>query len=793
MAKTMTTTMATTTTTPKTKSKTKTPMHFSGNERRAVFLSLLLCHFCHSYTAVSSFHAENARINSFSSTRSRAFASSSTHRVSRRRQRTSLSSLSSLSSLRENGNGAGPSLPDANHKHGMNRRQVFSNSAKAVFGGLATPFLLGNDPANALLLRFPVNDPSTQPLKNKYHFLRAGTSELELEGIYSTNPLFLTNRDNALSQQGYDCLKDAISSLKKTSLPPTVVYHSLAANGMDTGDYIARELRLGRDRLLPEFTYLDQRGIGLWDSSDETVVRPAVWAMDAMEAGAEGFGARPPANTDGTPNDTLHDQFTRLRQFLSLQESRTAGDIILIIFPDGTGPALLSCMIAGIPYREVHSLEYQPGELRMDITPESVRALYEERKNDPDYLAKIEEGKEKLKDLREMKAKDFSVSFKDGMANEKQELENQAFYEKQREEAAAKLKAEEERKAAMEEQLRLSRERAAAKEEQRRQEALAIQQKKEQKLRKQRELADKRKAEQQAAYDAKKQALKEKADAAAAAKAGGSSSSDASSMPFGLSPVVLGAAGVGIVGAAALLGGSGEEAESDSSTVLSKKNGGNGDDDGDDDDEQSALANATTAELSAIPAAEIETPTRANAHAPPVPVPSSLLDVHETSSTISVGANATSTDPTNESDSASKTTDASSQMGNLKEQLEGIPDSVDEPNLKDAEEEFTNKLQAAEQEMKDALVEAASVKEKKQQQQPKKQSSLFDNDPPVTITSTQRITKTTNFVYDDDEDDSDWLRVLGEIREEVEDEEEDEFGMVDYAALVNNNDDVDVF
>eukprot|EP00536_Pseudo-nitzschia_multiseries_P005332 jgi/Psemu1/190279/e_gw1.99.74.1 len=247
----------------------------------------------------------------------------------------------------------------------MNRRQVFSNSAKALFGGLATPFLIGSDPANALLLRFPVNDPSTQPLKNKYHFLRAGTSELELEGIYSTNPLFLTNRDNALAPEGYECLKDALAALKKTSLPPTVVYHSLAANGMDTGDYLARELRLGRDRLLPEFTYLDQRGIGLWDSSDETVVRPAVWAMDAMEAGSEGFGGRPPANTDGTPNDTLHDQFTRLRQFLSLQESRTAGDIILIVFPDGTGPALLSCMMAGIPYQEVHSLEFKPGELRL--------------------------------------------------------------------------------------------------------------------------------------------------------------------------------------------------------------------------------------------------------------------------------------------------------------------------------------------------------------------------------------------------------------------------------------------
>ena len=79
--------------------------------------------------------------------------------------------------------------------------------------------------------------------------MRAGYSELEDEGIYSSNPLFLTNRDNAMSDKGYQSLKGAISTLKKTNNIPTVAYHSLAANGMDTGDLIARELKLGRDRL----------------------------------------------------------------------------------------------------------------------------------------------------------------------------------------------------------------------------------------------------------------------------------------------------------------------------------------------------------------------------------------------------------------------------------------------------------------------------------------------------------------------------------------------------------------
>ena len=39
-------------------------------------------------------------------------------------------------------------------------------------------------------------------------------------------------------------------------------------------------------------------------------------------------------------------------------ETQYSGDDILLIFPDGTSPALLSCMIAGIPYNRVHELEF---------------------------------------------------------------------------------------------------------------------------------------------------------------------------------------------------------------------------------------------------------------------------------------------------------------------------------------------------------------------------------------------------------------------------------------------------
>jgi broad specificity phosphatase PhoE len=306
------------------------------------------------------------------------------------------------------------------------RRALFLQATTTALLTLtATP-----PPAQAILLQFPCRDG----LKNRYHFLRAGRSELEVDNIYSTNPLFLTNRENRMTDEARRSIVQACQVLSESGDLPTVAYHSLAANGMDTGDLLATELKLGRDRLLPEFTYLDPRGIGLWDSTAYDATQKAIAAMDYTEAGREGRGGRPPANEDGTPNETLTDQFIRLRQFISLQESRTSGENILVIFPDGTGPALLSCMIAGIPLNECHALDFAPGEIRLSITEESVLKLFAEKKKDPAYLAMLEEGKEILAVMRQdtSSANDF-VSLKDQMADDQRFALDEAFARGQKE------------------------------------------------------------------------------------------------------------------------------------------------------------------------------------------------------------------------------------------------------------------------------------------------------------------------------------------------------------------------
>jgi hypothetical protein len=194
----------------------------------------------------------------------------------------------------------------------------------------------------------------------------------------------------------------ACQRLKQGTRSPTLVKYSLAASSIDAANLVGRELKLGRDRLVPEFTFMDPRGVGAWDMSNRTTTLSAVWALDNDEAGRDGLQGRPPATEDGTPHEVLADQAVRLRQVMSILESQFSGETILFIFPDGTGPALLSAMMAGIPYNRVHELEFGPGEVRFDVTMDSTLALWKAKQlaEGEAYQAELKRGRENLKRLR---------------------------------------------------------------------------------------------------------------------------------------------------------------------------------------------------------------------------------------------------------------------------------------------------------------------------------------------------------------------------------------------------------
>jgi broad specificity phosphatase PhoE len=268
------------------------------------------------------------------------------------------------------------------------------------------------------------------------------------------------NREDALSSAGQEQVLAACEKLKASF--PTAVRFSLAAVCIDTANIVQRELKMGRDRVLPEYTFLDPRAVGAWDMRSMADTLPAVFSMDNDEAGRDGLGGRPPANDDGTPNETLADQAVRLRQLMSLLESQYSGDTILLIFPDGTGPALLSAMIAGIPYNRVHELEFAPGEVRLDVTLQSTLQLWKtkQREEGDSYQAVLAQGRENLKKLR---ANEY-VNLKDKKLEEEQVAIEKQMQQKDRQRKAAE---DRERKERLERQRQLD----AEKEERRKQQA----------------------------------------------------------------------------------------------------------------------------------------------------------------------------------------------------------------------------------------------------------------------------------------------------------------------------------
>jgi len=149
---------------------------------------------------------------------------------------------------------------------------------------------------------------------------------------------------------------------------------------------------------------MDPRAVGKWDMLPLEPTQAAIVALDNDEAGPYGKQGRPPPNEDSTPHETLGDQAVRLRQLLSVLETQYSGDTVLLIFPDGTGPALLSAMMAGIDLNRVHELEFEPSEIRLNVTMESTLALLhrqeEEQSKKEKYNKLLQQGREELVTLR---------------------------------------------------------------------------------------------------------------------------------------------------------------------------------------------------------------------------------------------------------------------------------------------------------------------------------------------------------------------------------------------------------
>ena len=85
---------------------------------------------------------------------------------------------------------------------------------------------------------------------------------------------------------------------------------------------------------------------------------------------------------------------------ITVLETQYSGDSILLVFPDGSSPALLSALIAGIPLKDTHALNFEPGEVRLDVTMDSTLAILKDKQSSREYNKMLEVGKNRIDTLQ---------------------------------------------------------------------------------------------------------------------------------------------------------------------------------------------------------------------------------------------------------------------------------------------------------------------------------------------------------------------------------------------------------
>lgn len=137
------------------------------------------------------------------------------------------------------------------------------------------------------------------------------------------------------------------------------LWPSVTTNSMETAEVLAYELKIRRERIVPEYAFLDARGLGTLDGKSLSLVHAALANIDKVDV-----DMKPEPTDDGTPNDSVSDVFVRVRQLLSKLETQYFGERIVIIAPDSEPLSILQAALMDIDLRDHYRFRFAPGELR---------------------------------------------------------------------------------------------------------------------------------------------------------------------------------------------------------------------------------------------------------------------------------------------------------------------------------------------------------------------------------------------------------------------------------------------
>lgn len=246
----------------------------------------------------------------------------------------------------------------------VSRRTLLRTAVLAGLGlacGGASPSLTGPSAQQAHALNGLRVFPLREPLTNNYYLMRASETNSDLAGIVSVNPVEkLSLAKHGLTRRGADDARAAAAALLSIGLSAeTWIWPSVTISAFETAEILAASMRIGRERIVPEFAFLDARGVGKMEGQSVSAVSKLTREHDHLDA-----NWKPELGDDGTPNDSVNDVFVRVRQLMSKLETQYFAQDIIVIAPDSDPLSIWQATFMGKELTDHAEMSFVPGEVR---------------------------------------------------------------------------------------------------------------------------------------------------------------------------------------------------------------------------------------------------------------------------------------------------------------------------------------------------------------------------------------------------------------------------------------------
>lgn len=203
--------------------------------------------------------------------------------------------------------------------------------------------------------------PLREPLSNTYYLMRACESHADAAQITAVNPIDrLSLAKLGLTREGATTAQRAADALSEAGVSDdSWIWSSITISAFETAEILASKLRVRRDHIVPEFAFLDARGVGAMDGLPMEEVSGILEENDRRDP-----SWRPQHGEDGTPNDSAQDVFVRITQLISKLETQYIAESIIIVAPDSDNLSVWQAAVTGRSLTEHPSMRFDIGEVR---------------------------------------------------------------------------------------------------------------------------------------------------------------------------------------------------------------------------------------------------------------------------------------------------------------------------------------------------------------------------------------------------------------------------------------------